>query len=146
MPRPGTAVIHPALLEQLAPIAESAQVGTCRLLGSDGTPGVMDPDTLEYSSDAPTVVWEGPCRFQPRSRATAQVVAAGEQPVTLIENQVTIPLTAPEPVVGQLLQMVDSTDSALIGKTFRISNVAFGDLQAERHLTVEDNETSRPTP
>lgn len=145
-PRPGTPVIHPQMLGSLAPVAESAQTGRGQLLEPGSGAGTVDEDTLKYTAAAATVVWAGSCRFQTRSRTSPREVDSGEEPVTLIENQLTIPLSAPEPRVGQLFRMVTSSDSALAGKVFRIVNVAMAELQIERHLTVEDNETNpRPS-
>lgn len=145
MPRPGTPVIHPSMLTKtLRPIAERAQTGWCQLLRPASGQGVLDPETLTYSADAADLVWSGPCRFQPKARALANVVQAGEQPVTQSENQVSIPITAPEPKVNDLLKMIASSDPGIVRKVFRVVSVSFGDLQGERHLTCQDNETSRP--
>lgn len=144
MPRPGTPVIHPLMAEHLAPVAESAQTGTGQLI-EPGSTGTVDPQTLKYTTAAGDVLWTGSCRFQTRSRTSPREVDSGEEQVTLIENQLTIPLSAPEPRVGQLFKMLTSSDTALAGKVFRITNVAMAELQLERHLTVEDNETNRPT-
>jgi hypothetical protein len=132
------------MLTGIRSVAERAQLGRCQLL-RPVTEQVMDPVTLEYTSEPPQLLGETSCRYQSKSRAAANVVPAGEQPMTLTENQVTIPITAPTVKVGDLMKMTTTADPRLLGRVFRIVSVVFGEYQAERHLMCEDNET-RPQP
>ncbi len=143
MPRPGTPVIHPQMLDAIRPVAEAAMRGTCRLLRPSGPPLVMDEETLRLRPRPTELLWEGPCRYQPRSDTTNRTLQAGERPVTTTQNQLTIPWSAPEAHVDDEIEMCTSADPTVIWKRFRVVNVAFGEYQAERHLSVQDYETPR---
>lgn len=140
MPRPGTPVVHPRMLDSLRTVAQGAQSGTCQLLRPSDAPPALNPSTLAYEPGPPVVLWSGPCRVQPQSRSGAQVVdAAGEQ-VTLSGYQVTVPISAGQVVVDDLVLITASADPQLVGRTLRVTDVSYGDLQAERHLDCEDDQ------
>lgn len=143
MPRPGTSVIHPGMLPAIRPVAETAMTGQGRLLRPSSDEPTIDPDTLELIPAVAAELWTGPCRYQPRSDTSNRAQLAGERPMTTTSNQLTLPWSAPEVHVDDMWEMTASADPTLAGKHFRVVEVAFGELQAERHLTVEDYETPR---
>lgn len=138
-PLPGSHVIHPRMLPALSTIAQNAQTGAGRLLSPSGT-STFDATTGRSTPAAPTVMYVGTCRVQPKQRMAAPVVHAGEQPVTLPDFQITVPISVAAEV-HMLWEMTACTDTALVGKTFTVLDVAYGTLQAERHLVCSLNET-----
>lgn len=146
MPLPGTRVIHPRMLEQIRAVAEGAMNGQGRLLRPSGEQGVYDPDTMQLAPPTPELIWEGPCRYQPRSDTSNRTFDAGGRPMTVTGNQLTLPWDSDEAHVDDLWEMTSSNDPTLVGKRFRVVQVSFGEYQAERHLNVEDYETPRRMP
>lgn len=140
MPRPGSTVVHPRMLDHLRPIPESAMAGTCELQRPAGGEQVLDDTTGTYDAAAPSVLWTGPCRVQPRSRSVVSDVEAGGEMVTLADYQVTVPVSATAVGVDDLVHVLTSVDPQLAGKTLRITDVATGDYQLERQLTCEDDQ------
>lgn len=143
MPRPGTPVVHPQMLAAIRPVAEAAMTGTGRLLRPSGEQGSYDPALMQLTPSEPELVWEGECRYQPRSDTSARDIPAGGRPMTISRNQLTLPWAAAEAHVDDVWEMTSSADPTIVGKRFRVTNVTFGEHQAERHLTVEDYETPR---
>lgn len=140
MPRPGSAIVHPGMLDRLRPVAEGAMAGTCELLRPSTGERALDDTTGTYVAAPPTVLWTGPCRVQPRSRSVASDVEAGGEMVTLADYQVTVPVSAPAVGVDDLVRVLTSVDPQLADKTLRITDVATGDYQLERQLTCEDDQ------
>lgn len=142
MPRPGTPTVHPLMLDGIRSVAEAFMNGTGRLVRPSRQDPSIDPVTLQLTEADLEVIWEGPCRYQPNATTDRRVVA-GENLNTTTRSQLTLPWAAAEARVDDLWVMTGSNDAAMVGKSFRVIEVAFGEFQAERHLTVEDYETPR---
>jgi hypothetical protein len=131
------------MLPAIREVAEGAMNGEGQLLRLPGPPLVMDEESLRLTEREPVLIWAGPCRYQPRSDTTDRTALAGDQPMTTTKNQLTLPWSSDEAHVDDIWLMTASNDPTLVGKQFRVTQVSFGEYQAERHLTVQDYETPR---
>lgn len=139
MPRPGTPVVHPRMLEHLRPTIVATMAHTAELARptSPTGAGAFDPETGTYPAAEPTALWSGPCRVQPLSRSGIATPEAGGDLVTTVDYQVTVPFDAPRAQVDDLLTITAGPDPQLLTRTFRVTDAAVGDLQLERHLLCQ---------
>lgn len=142
MPRAGTAVVHPKMLETLRAVAEAAMTSTCKLLHptSQTGKGPFNEESGTYPDAEPTLLGTVACRVQPGSRSAAGVVDVAGEETTIADYQVTVPISAPAVTVDDIVHILTSPDAQMVGRRFRITDVSYADFQAERHLTCQDNE------
>jgi hypothetical protein len=140
--RPGTAVI-PVDWGSHGLVLERAMTATCSIRHPGGSPGVFDPVTGDYTggtANSPHTVTS--CRVQALS-GVWQDRETGEQLVTVMSYQVTIPATAGNLVtVGDLLTVTDpgpTGDTTLTGRGLTVRGVVRGTVVWERDLYATDD-------
>lgn len=117
---------------------------TCRITRQTGAP-VLDPVTGDNDYPAPTVVYDGPCRVRPQE-SQEQEAQVGDLHATTTPYVVTVPHDAAAadggPHVDDFVELTASSDTSVIGRTFRILHVGWSSWQIDRRLSVEDREHS----
>lgn len=123
------------VLPTLRAEAEAAMPDTCTITRSSGAP-VFDPVTGTYTAAGTSNIYTGRCRVQAKAD---EVVAAGDQPVTLRRFTASLPVATSGIEVDDLLTVTDSADADLVGLEFRVVDVKAGTWLVARRLTLEHN-------
>lgn len=123
------------VLPTLRAEAEAAMPDTCTITRSGGEP-VFDPNTGTYTPAAPSTVYTGRCRVQAKAD---EVVAAGDQPVTLRRFTASLPVATSGIEVDDVLTVTDSADADLVGLSLRVVDAKSGTWLVARRLTLEHN-------
>lgn len=138
MPRPGTPLIHPKLLERLRPVDEEAQVDEC-LITRAATKATFDAATGTRTAGTTTTVFEGPTRCSGRPQSLSErVVDVGDEGVTVRAYTAVIPYDAPEVKINDRYTLTVGTDPRLVGRPLRVVDVIAGSFTTGRLLTVVD--------
>lgn len=122
---------------------------TCRVVAAGAGDATYDPDANTWTPPASAVIYEGPVRLRPRG-SQEQQVDSGDSPQTLGPYVATLPATAeaagvtagdPSAVaVDHTLEMLTSSDPALVGRPFRVVHVGVGTWHVARRLGLEDRQ------
>lgn len=136
MPRPGSYVIHPRLLDQIRPTVTGTFPDRVRITRPGEGPGTYDPATGKTTPPERTEIYADRARVQ-AERPEPREVQFGDQEVTLIRYQVSAPWDVPEIRIGDRVEVTESRDPELPGKHLRVQNTTYGSLQVERTLTCQ---------
>lgn len=115
----------------------SVLIDACTVTRASTSPPVYDPVTMQYTPAAPTAVFTGACWVRP-AQAGANVVEAGDEPVTLRTFLVSLPWDCPTVEVDDMLTVTASLDPRLVGRPLRVVAVAYSTAHVRRQITVED--------
>ncbi len=137
--RPGTAVVHPDMLDAVQAVATGAMRDTCRISPAATSPGVLNRTTGLYAPGVDSVLYEGACRLQPATKFD-RLAEVGEDMVTFGRYLLHLPMTAALPTVDSIVVILTSTDPHAAGLRLRIVDVRVGDLQAWRQIVCELDE------
>lgn len=118
--------------------AEQLMVDTCHIT-RDGGPRTFDKATNSYSGGT-TDVYTGKCRVKPSPLSANSSVQAGEQAVSLWPYIVSVPLSVTGVELGDLVEITDSRDPALINQQLRVRTVGRGTHLTARRLECEEVE------
>lgn len=106
------------------------------------SPGTLDETTLEYTPDAPTVIYSGKCYIAP-SGLQARGDQAGGFEASQKTYMLSIPYDAAELKPGDVFTAdVSTMDPTLSGKTFQIRDVTMGTAVVWRQANMTLLETS----
>lgn len=139
MPLGGTGIFHPRWSQHHRPSATTTLTSTCRITRASGD-GATDPDTGDWDPAGTTVVYTGRCRIVSPPFSHEQVDNGGEAQVTSRRYGVTVEWDAPEPRVGDVVELLEAADPLLAGREFRIVDVVFSSEQWQRNLACEEIE------
>jgi hypothetical protein len=112
-------------------LATELMTDTCIITTDPGvSDDIFDFETGTLTKGTPTVIYEGACMVNARSRPIGSRAGAidyeGGAPATIQLPEVKIPFDAPEPPVGANVQVTDSQDAAAVGDRYVIRDVGFG--------------------
>lgn len=139
MPRPGTKLIHPDLLDTVRPTIELGMTGTCRIT-TPGVGGTIDPVTKVFTPNEGTDIYTGECWTQPQNRSAEQRTVFAEDVETTSRYTAAIPIGAPVPSIGDRFQVLTSSDDELAGRVLWIADVSFDDFGTRRPLSLVDRQ------
>lgn len=141
--RPDHAVtwgVHPMTLDTAIARFRRRQQDLFRdeaILLRPATSGVLDPGTDAYTPNAATVVYSGPCLFQPEQLAGTDAVIGDEQ-VRKRRTRVTFPADTDIHVDDVVAPSKSTYDSSLVEATFRVTDVLRDGWQIARVVIVEE--------
>lgn len=101
----------------------------------------LDEDDGQYV-DTVSAVYAGKCRVQARNMAVAATPLSGEREVVALQLEVSIPISATVPQVGDAVTMSAAAhDSALVGRVFRVREEMHKSHATARRLVVQEEQT-----
>lgn len=114
--------------------AEAGMVDTCTIERQTGE--TTNPDTGVVT---PTVseIYDGMCRFQQKG-AQAQQEDAGQAYLLLQRAEIQLPVTATGIDVGDLITCTASRDPDLVGRVFRVRDLAYKTDATARRLQIQE--------
>lgn len=115
-------------------------VDTVRVYSVEHVKG-LDETTLVSNASQRTLVWQGPARITPTSGPGE--IAVGDSVVVTRDANIMFPMSAPLFEVDFVVEVVQSQDSSLDGRWFRITNVRTGTQTATRRVSVVQMQPSR---
>jgi len=119
--------------------AEALMTDTCAI--SRVTGQALDEGDGTYT-DTVSAVYAGKCRVQTRNMAVAATPLSGEREVVALQLEVSIPISASAPQVGDLVTMSAAAhDSALVGRVFRVREEMHKSHATARRLVVQEEQT-----
>lgn len=132
MPLPTTRLFHPSFEAHHRPVADGQATGTCRVdRPSSGT--VWDDTTGTETPAPPTVVYDGPCRYQYQSAAGQPTVA--DTPVPLADVRVVVPADGTEYRVNDVVTVLAApTNPDLVGRRLNVQAVSGSSVSWQRDL------------
>lgn len=93
-------------------------------------------------TDTLSTIYTGKCRVQLRNFAVASLPLSGERQVVALQLEVSIPIGATAPLVGDLITITASTfDAALVGRAFRVREEMHKTHATARRLVVQEEQT-----
>ena len=135
MPLPSTRLIHPRFEAHHRPVADGQATATCRVERPAQQP-VWDDVAGKNVYPPPTLLYDGPCRYQYLSAAGQPVVADTTTP--LADVRVTLPVGS---VVYQANDLVTLTATAtnpdLVGRTLAVTAVSGSSISWQRDLVCQ---------
>lgn len=103
-----------------------------------------DPVTRTTTNTEGPVKYEGPARIW--EVPGGQQIIIGDQEIVVTQSNMSIPWDAPVPEVDDLIIVVDSDDSDLVGRSINIeSMVRGGGLRASRRFEVSISSSKKDT-
>jgi len=108
------------------------------------TPGkpVLDRTTGKTHTPAPTMKYQGPCRYW--EVQAGQQILVGEEELVMTQSYLSLPYDAAVPESDDTVQITASSDPTLVGTTVSvISVVRGGGLRASRKLLVRVVESQK---
>lgn len=118
--------------------AEGRMVDEC-IIRRPGGPPVFDPNIGDYTDPDETLVYEGRCEVQISDGLTASTAEAGGTELTIRRLTLKIPVAAPSPLVGDLVEIVACRhDASLAGAEFRVAAGHAKTFATARRLHVEE--------
>lgn len=122
MPRPGSHVIHPRVLDAPRRISEAGMTDTCEVRQPDVV-GALDPATGEQTTTPGALVYSGACRVHPVPLNERQVIV-GEEVVVLSRYYLRLPAETSGINVDQVVTITavdaDRSTSNLVGRRWRV--------------------------
>ena len=109
-------------------------VDTCTIRHQTGV--TVNPDT-GASEPTYTVVYTGKCRVQSRNLGT-ESPNAGQQRVDIYATELQLPISVTGVAVNDLVEITDSLDPDLIGRTLRVNNLFYKTHATSRRLPLEE--------
>lgn len=134
----GASVFHPQWNEHHRPTATASMDAACIITRPAGT-GTTDADGT-YTPDPGTTIYTGVCRIVPVHLTQEQIALAGETQETHRHYQVGVRYDVPEVLVGDLVDITMSGDTGLVGKRFRVTDIAYASEQWQRDLICNERE------
>lgn len=119
-------------------LAEALMQDSCTITRAGGGSS-FDPATGTYTDPASTTVYTGKCRVKPRNLVD-RTVQAGEQQVSLWPFEVSVPVSATDVDLDDVVTVTGSIDPSLVGRTLRVRSVARGTFLTARRLDCEEAE------
>lgn len=115
----------------------------CRI--TRGVEHVLDPDTNEYTQPEGELIYEGLCRLW-ETNAGMSVQLGGEE-VHVANTYLSLPWDIdPIPEMEDLVEMIESKDPDVIGRTYTLGAPARGgNLRATRKFVVKGESSSKET-
>lgn len=117
--------------------AERLMVDTCRIERKSTDAPVFDAATGDYTTSSPTLIYDGKCKVSPTG--AAQVVQAGQEPVSLWPFTVAVPVSATGILLLDTVIVTASEDADLLDKELVVRDVSMGSAIVERRLGAELN-------
>jgi hypothetical protein len=134
--RPGTPIIPTGWEEHHRGVPEGAMTAQCTISRPGDGNGSYDPTTGRATPPVHTGVYAGPCRIQPQTFRPVEH-AIGERPRTVHRYQLVVPLSCPQVLVGDRVDITEATDPLLVGTAARVLDFPVGSLVWERDLICE---------
>lgn len=102
--------------------------------------GVVTDDLTGVVTPAKSVVYSGPCRF--KMAGDGSPTEGGEVTVAVLSMELHLPITGSETVVHGDEVTCDSAlnDTALVGRTFRVSSKQIKSEATARRISIEEVE------
>ena len=101
----------------------------------------IDEEDGTYT-DTTSTVYAGKCRVQVRNMAVAALPLSGERQVVAMQLEVSIPVTATEPQVGDIATITASAnDDALVGRKFRVREEMHKSHATARRVVVQEEQS-----
>lgn len=120
----------------------SLMVDRCKIWKA-GSP-LLDRPSGHTTRSEGAIKYEGRCRFWEVTSGSQTII--GDQQIVMTQSYFSIPYDAPVPESDDIVQIIDSVDPDLIGRTLNIlSTVRGGGLRASRRFTVELIESQSAT-
>ena len=119
--------------------AESMMTDACTItrIDPDATQ-TFDPATGTYTVPDPLTVYSGICRVSGHKTRFDKVVAAGQEPISVMRVYVDLPVAADyDPAVDDIVTVTASLDPGAVGQKFRVRQPQFGSQMTARHLGCE---------
>jgi hypothetical protein len=117
-------------------LAESLMVDTCTITRNDGDP-VFNTTTGTYTQPT-TTVYTGKCRVKPSVLSGNTTVQAGEERVALWPYSVSVPVSATDVELDDIVTVTASADASLVDVTLRVRSIARGTFITARRLDCEE--------
>lgn len=137
MPRPGTAIFHPAWETHHRPTAAAQCTSTCVITQPSTAAATFDTGTGRSTRPAAATVYTGPCRVQHLTQRKEGVEFAGAN-LAVAQYEVELPITAgviPDIDAEAVVTITAASDPSLTGARLRVVEVARGSLLWQRSLT-----------
>jgi hypothetical protein len=100
-------------------------------------PPVFDPQTGDLTPVVPTLVYAGPCLLTPvGDRVTVEVRGGEDESSTRF--QLSVPLDAPEVLVGDEVTITSDPDPRAVDRSLWVSQVLYGSGVARRSCIAVD--------
>lgn len=136
MPLPNTRLIHPRFEDHHRPVAAGQMTGTCRIERPSTDPPTWDDTAGRDVQAPPTLLYDGPCRYQYLSPAGQPIVADAETP--LADVRITVPVPAVEYQDNDLVTMTASTKNPDIAdRKLTVTAVSGSSISWQRDLTCQ---------
>lgn len=103
----------------------------------------LDTNTGVESVGQGTEIYSGKCRIAPTSERGEEVV--GDEMVSWRDTDFFIPLSAPQIRQDDILTVTSATDSEMVGRVWRITDVRQATYQVERKLSAQSLKERRTT-
>lgn len=132
-------LLDAAVLADMQADAESLMQDSCTITRAGSGTSTFDPATGTYTDPASTTVYTGKCRVKPRNLVD-RTVQAGEQQVSLWSFEVSVPVSATDVDLDDVVTVTGSIDPSLVGRTLRVRSVARGTFLTARRLDCEEAE------
>ena len=117
--------------------AEHLMTDTCTITRANGDP-TYNPSTLTYTPATPTTVYSGKCRVKPSVLSGNTTVQAGEERVALWPFSVSVPFSATDVELDDIVTVTASADASLVGRPLRVRSIARGTNVTARRLDCEE--------
>jgi hypothetical protein len=134
VPLDGTSVFHPDWNTHHRATATSAMTAACTITRRAGAPTTSADGTV--TPPAPATVYEGPCRFVPRTDERHR--AAGDWQVTPRRYDIGILYDADPIHIGDTVTVTAAADAGLVGLAVRVVDVAYSSEQWQRNVVAEE--------
>lgn len=135
MPLPNTRVIPTGWEDHHAPVAEGGMTAAC-LITRQATEGQTPPfsqQTGRTRYPPPVEIYRGACEIE-RGPTQAAAHDIGSREVTVRQVVVSIPLSAQQPKVRDMVEVLEATDPQVVGLKFIVEEIRPGSLTWERDL------------
>ena len=117
--------------------AEGLMTDTCTITRANGEP-TYNPSTLTYTTPTPTTVYTGKCRVKPSVLSGNTTVQAGEERVALWPFSISVPFSATDVELDDIVTVTSSADASLVGRPLRVRSIARGTNVTARRLDCEE--------
>lgn len=136
MPLPTGSLIHPRFEQHHRPVANRQMTATCRIERPSSDTPAWDDTTGRTTYPQPTLVYEGPCRYQ--YTAPAGQPAPADLPTPVAEVRVVVPVTD---IVFQVNDLVTLTASEhnpdIVGRRLVVTSVNGSSISWQRDLVCQ---------
>lgn len=116
-------------------VAETGMIDACVIRRKTGE--TTNPNTGAVVPVYGLEVYSGKCRVQTRNIAT-QSSTVGQQRVDLFTSELQIPIAVVDVEVNDVVEITESFDPDLVGRTMRVTNLAYGTHKTARRLPLQE--------